>query len=90
MAVLLDHPRGSGRGGDAGDGASEQPEYLLLEASGVADPSGIALTFMEDCMRDASGWTASCASWTRSRFSLPADDGTEAPPGGVRRHAHPQ
>ena len=30
----------------------EQPEYLLLEASGVADPSGIALTFMDDGMRD--------------------------------------
>ena len=26
----------------------EQPEYILLEASGVADPSGIALTFMDD------------------------------------------
>ena len=31
---------------------SEQPEYILLEASGVADPSGIALTFMDDGMRD--------------------------------------
>ena len=30
----------------------EQPEYILLEASGVADPSGIALTFMDDDMRD--------------------------------------
>ena len=30
----------------------EQPEYILLEASGVADPSGIALTFMDDGMRD--------------------------------------
>ena len=30
----------------------EQPEYLLLEASGVADPSGIALTFMDEGMRD--------------------------------------
>ncbi|WP_260691605.1 CobW family GTP-binding protein [Rhizobium leguminosarum] len=30
----------------------EQPEYILLEASGVADPSGIALTFMGDDMRD--------------------------------------
>ena len=29
----------------------EQPEYLL-EASGVADPSGIALTFMDEGMRD--------------------------------------
>jgi G3E family GTPase len=29
----------------------EQPEYILLEASGVADPSGIALTFMDDDMR---------------------------------------
>jgi G3E family GTPase len=26
----------------------EQPEYLLLEASGVAEPSGIALTFVDD------------------------------------------
>ena len=31
---------------------SEQPEYILLEASGVADPSGIALTFMDEGMRD--------------------------------------
>ncbi|MCV9966886.1 GTP-binding protein [Pararhizobium sp. BT-229] len=30
----------------------EQPEYILLEASGVADPSGIALTFMDEDMRD--------------------------------------
>jgi G3E family GTPase len=30
----------------------EQPEYILLEASGVADPSGIALTFMGDELRD--------------------------------------
>jgi G3E family GTPase len=33
-------------------GRSEQPEYILLEASGVADPSGIALTFMDENMRD--------------------------------------
>ncbi|MGH2974546.1 MAG: CobW family GTP-binding protein [Solirubrobacterales bacterium] len=26
----------------------EQPEYLLLEASGVAEPSGIAVTFVDD------------------------------------------
>ncbi len=31
---------------------AEQPEYILLEASGVADPSGIALTFMDENMRD--------------------------------------
>lgn len=31
---------------------AERPEYLLLEASGVADPSGIALTFMDEGMRD--------------------------------------
>jgi G3E family GTPase len=31
----------------------EQPEYLLLEASGVAAPSGIAVTFTDDSsMRD--------------------------------------
>jgi G3E family GTPase len=30
----------------------EQPEYILLEASGVADPSGIALTFMDQDVRD--------------------------------------
>lgn len=30
----------------------EQPEYILLEASGVADPSGIALTFMDEDMRN--------------------------------------
>ena len=31
---------------------AEQPEYILLEASGVADPSGIALTFMDESLRD--------------------------------------
>ena len=31
---------------------AERPEYILLEASGVADPSGIALTFMDEGMRD--------------------------------------
>ena len=30
----------------------EQPEYILLEASGVAEPSGIALTFMGEGLRD--------------------------------------
>ena len=30
----------------------EQPDYILLEASGVADPSGIALTFMDAGMRE--------------------------------------
>jgi G3E family GTPase len=30
----------------------EQPEYVLLEASGLAEPSGIMLTFGADCFRD--------------------------------------
>ena len=30
----------------------ERPEYILLEASGVAEPSGIALTFMDEGLRD--------------------------------------
>ncbi len=30
----------------------EQPEYILLEASGVADPSGIAMTFVQPQFRD--------------------------------------
>jgi G3E family GTPase len=30
----------------------EPPEYILLEASGVADPSGVALTFMDEGLRD--------------------------------------
>ncbi|MHC2301140.1 CobW family GTP-binding protein [Rhizobium mongolense] len=30
----------------------EKPEFVLLEASGVADPSGIALAFMNEDMRD--------------------------------------
>ncbi|MBF6341715.1 GTP-binding protein [Nocardia abscessus] len=30
----------------------ERPEYILLEASGVADPSGIMMTFGADCFRD--------------------------------------
>ncbi len=33
-------------------GRPEQPEYILLEASGVAEPSSIAITFMDDGMRD--------------------------------------
>jgi G3E family GTPase len=30
----------------------ERPEYILLEASGVADPSGIAMTFVQPQFRD--------------------------------------
>jgi G3E family GTPase len=30
----------------------ERPEYVLLEASGVADPAGIAVTFMDKNIRD--------------------------------------
>ena len=30
----------------------ERPEYILLEASGVAEPSGSWLTFTADCFRD--------------------------------------
>ena len=30
----------------------EAPEYVLLEASGVADPSGIAMTFVDGGLRD--------------------------------------
>ena len=30
----------------------DEPEYILLEASGVAEPSSIALTFMDEGMRD--------------------------------------
>ena len=30
----------------------EAPEYILLEASGVADPSGIAITFVDESFRD--------------------------------------
>jgi G3E family GTPase len=30
----------------------EAPEYILLEASGVADPSGVALTFVDPDLRD--------------------------------------
>ncbi|SCW63053.1 GTPase, G3E family [Rhizobium mongolense subsp. loessense] len=30
----------------------EKPEFVLLEASGVADPSGIALAFMNEDLRD--------------------------------------
>ena len=31
---------------------SERPEYIVLEASGVAEPSGIAVTFMDARLRD--------------------------------------
>ncbi len=30
----------------------EKPEYILLEASGVAEPTGIAMTFNNPCFRD--------------------------------------
>ena len=30
----------------------ERPEYVLLEASGVADPAGIAVTFTDAGLRD--------------------------------------
>ena len=30
----------------------ERPEYILLEASGVAEPSGIAATFLDQRLRD--------------------------------------
>lgn len=30
----------------------EAPEYILLEASGVADPGGISMTFMDSGLRD--------------------------------------
>ncbi len=33
-------------------GRPEQPEYIVLEASGVAEPSSIALTFLDDGLRD--------------------------------------
>ena len=33
-------------------GRPEQPEYIVLEASGVAEPSGIARTFMDQGLRD--------------------------------------
>jgi G3E family GTPase len=33
-------------------GRDEQPEYIVLEASGVAEPSGIAVTFMDEGLRD--------------------------------------
>jgi len=33
-------------------GRPEAPEYVLLEASGVADPSGIAMTFADGGLRD--------------------------------------
>ena len=47
VRVLLD-PRRSGRGDPRDLDRPEQPEYLLLEASGVAEPSGIATTFVDD------------------------------------------
>lgn len=31
---------------------TEEPEYIVLEASGVAEPSGIALTFLDQGLRD--------------------------------------
>ena len=30
----------------------EKPEYLLLEASGIADPAGIAMTFVDSELRE--------------------------------------
>ena len=46
-----------------------RPEYILLEASGVADrPASPSRSWTKPC-GTASGWTASCASWTPSRSS---------------------
>ena len=39
----------------------EAVEYVLLEASGVADPAGIFMTFSDPNLRTGSGWTASSA-----------------------------
>ncbi len=48
---------------------AERPEYIVLEASGVAEPSGIASTFLDAGFAIGSGSTASCAWSTRRRSS---------------------
>ena len=52
---------------------AERPEYVLLEASDVADPSGIAMTFMDDGMRDDIRLDSiMCVVDTEQVFAAPA------------------
>ena len=45
----------------------EQPEYVLLEASGVADPVGIAVTFTDPGIRDRIRLDSiTCAVWNQA------------------------
>ena len=47
----------------------EQPEYILLEASGVAEPASIAMTFNNLTLRDRIRLDRSSASLTPTRCS---------------------
>ena len=70
---------------------AERPEYILLEASGVADPSGIALTFMDEGMRDRIRLDSiMCVVDAEQIFAAPEMMELKTSPGGIRRHAHPQ
>jgi G3E family GTPase len=47
----------------------ETVEYILLEASGVADPAGIFMTFNDPNLRDRIRLDSVTAWWTRTRSS---------------------
>ena len=66
----------------------EQPEYVILEASGVADPAGIAITFANPALARAhsSGQHRLCRR-CRSSVRGPRADGTQAASDCVRRSA---
>ena len=72
----------------------ESIEYILLEASGVADPAGIFMTFNDPDLRDRIRLDS--VTLRRGRGSglrasrVSTADGPQAPPGRVRGHADPE
>ena len=70
----------------------ERPEYILLEASGVAEPTGIALTFADDPSLIDPGPPRQHHLRHRRRAGLRRSraDGVEDLAGGHSRHGGPQ
>ena len=71
----------------------ETVEYILLEASGVADPAGIFMTFNDPELRDRIRLdSVICVMDADQVFAHPGvspADGPEAPPSRVCGHAYP-
>ena len=64
----------------------EAPEYILLEASGVADPSGIAMTFVDDAVRDRLRLDSIiCVVDADQVFAVPENPDVERPSSGRSR-----